>query len=142
MIPGVFERLLASLLFTAIFAVLVKSIGFFGRRRARKQSVDLPLPAGATAAEPTLLYFWSTGCSQCTPQERQIEQAQAALLETGKAFTLLKVNALEEHQMAKKMHVMTVPTTVLVDLQGKVAARNPGLTPWRKIVEQYHNLSA
>jgi len=140
MIPAIYERLLASLLFTAIFAAVVKSIGYAARRRARNQSVDLPLAAGAAAAEPTLLYFWSAGCSQCTPQEHQIERAQAALLKTGRTFTLLKVNALEEHQMAEKMHVMTLPTTVLVDLQGKVAARNPGLTPWRKIVEQYQTI--
>jgi len=38
--------------------------------------------------------------------------------------------------LVKALHVMTVPTTVLVDARGKIAAMNPGLTPWRTIVDQ------
>jgi thioredoxin-like negative regulator of GroEL len=86
------------------------------------------------------LYFWSAGCAQCRPQERQIEQAKAMLQKAGKLFTVLKLNALEEQQLASSMHVMTVPTTVLLDEKGNVAAWNPGLTEWRTIVDQYRTI--
>jgi hypothetical protein len=51
-----------------------------------------------------------------------------------------KYNALEELALAKEMHVMTVPTTVLLDPQGGIAAWNPGLTPSRKIAEQVQTM--
>jgi thiol-disulfide isomerase/thioredoxin len=132
--------LIASLVIIAVFAAAVKAFGLFKQWKMKNRSAGHILPAGAAVEEPTLLYFWSAGCSQCTPQERQIEQAKAMLQQAGKFFHVLKLNALEEEQLAKSMNVMTVPTTVLLDQQGRVAAWNPGLTQWKTIVEQYHTI--
>jgi thioredoxin-like negative regulator of GroEL len=86
---------------------------------------------------PVLLYFWSTGCTQCLPQEQQVALAKATLEREGKILEVRKFNALEEPGLVKAMRVMTVPTVVLLGPQGEVAAWNPGLTPAGKIVAQY-----
>jgi thiol-disulfide isomerase/thioredoxin len=140
MMPIIMERVLFACAFMAAFAALVKAAGFFIQWKARRQSAAHLLPAGGAAEEPTLLYFWSTGCSQCSPQEHQIEQAKTILQQAGKVVTVVKVNALERQELVKSMQVMTVPTTVLLDHRGKVAAWNPGLTPWRTIVEQFQTI--
>jgi hypothetical protein len=51
-----------------------------------------------------------------------------------------KFNALKELVLAKEMHVMTVPTTVLLDSQGAITAWNAGLTQAQKLVEQFEIL--
>jgi hypothetical protein len=140
MIPTMNERIIASIVLIAAFAVLAKMFGVFKQRSARRREGAQMLPGGIKIEAPTLLYFWSTGCAQCVPQERQIEHAEATLKQDGKTFKVLKLNALDEQTLASSMHVLTVPTTVLIDAQGRVAAWNPGLTPWRTIVEQYHTI--
>jgi thiol-disulfide isomerase/thioredoxin len=140
MMPMIIERILASIVFIAGFAILVKSFGFLRQWRAQTSSIAHRLPAGLKSEEPSLLYFWSNGCAQCKPQERQIEQAKETLLQTGQKFSVVKVNALEEQQLASLMHVMTVPTTVLLDSHGNISALNPGLTPWRTLVEQFRSV--
>ena len=140
MIPTVTDRIFASLVIIAVFAALVKAFGLFKQWKMKNQSAEHILPTGMAIEEPTLLYFWSAGCSQCAPQERQIDQAMAMLKQAGKYFRVLKLNALEEEQLARSMNVMTVPTTVLLDERGKVAGWNPGLTQWRTIVDQYHTI--
>jgi thioredoxin-like negative regulator of GroEL len=86
---------------------------------------------------PVLLYFWTSDCAQCKPQERQIERAQALLHQSGKTLKVQKLNALEEQILAKHLNVMTVPTTVLLNSQGIVTTWNPGLTNANTIIKQY-----
>ncbi|HLP15027.1 MAG TPA: thioredoxin family protein [Bacteroidota bacterium] len=141
MVSPPFDRMIASALLVVCFALLVKAIAFARRRALKNVTVAHLLPfkkEGAT--EPTLLYFWNTGCSQCPSQERQIEEARTRLSSSGRSLTVLKLNALEEELLARQLHVMTVPTTILLDADGKVAATNPGLTPWQRIVEEFHSM--
>jgi thioredoxin-like negative regulator of GroEL len=101
------------------------------------QSRKKRLPVTVETGKPILLYFWTSDCAQCKPQERQIERAQAILQQSGKTLKIQKFDALEEHVLAKLMNVMTVPTTVLLNSHGNVTTWNPGLTPADTIVKQY-----
>jgi hypothetical protein len=141
MMPIIVVRVLESAAILAAFAVLAKFIGWYVRLKERPGISSLVLPNGVRVEDPTLLYFWGDGCAQCAPQERQIERARVTLQEAGKKFTILKLNALEEQTLASSMHILTVPTTVLLNADGKIAASNPGLTPWRTLVQQYQNLN-
>jgi thioredoxin-like negative regulator of GroEL len=84
-----------------------------------------------------LLYFWASHCGQCKPQERQIEKALTFLQKEGRTLNVQKYNALEEQKLAKKMHVMTVPTTVLLNSKGYITTWNPGLTKADTLIKQY-----
>jgi thiol-disulfide isomerase/thioredoxin len=120
------ERFLFSMILLLLFVAAVKVYGVYQQRQICRRSQRRRLPSKVMSDKPTLLYFWTPECSQCKPQEQQIERAKATLLKTGKTFKVLKLNALEEQILAKLMQVMTVPTTVLLDSQGKIAAWNPG----------------
>jgi thioredoxin-like negative regulator of GroEL len=87
--------------------------------------------------KPVLLYFWTSDCAQCKPQERQIEKAITGLRQSGKTLEVQKYNAFEEQRLAKEMQVMTVPTTIILDSQGSVTAWNAGLTQAQKLVKQF-----
>lgn len=141
MMQGVLDRFLFSVLVAGTFAaaggILFAVVRqWMGARLRRDRSAQ-----GVTSSNPVLLYFWSAGCSQCKPQEAQIEQARAVLEGRGTSLQVRKIDAVQEKGLAKSMRVMTLPTTILIDQHGKVIAWNPGLTPSRSIVDQYQRLA-
>jgi Thioredoxin. len=84
-----------------------------------------------------LIYFWTSDCAQCKPQERQIEKTITGLRRSGKILKVHKHSALEEQVLTKEMQVMTVPTTILLDSRGAVTSWNAGLTQAQKLVKQF-----
>jgi hypothetical protein len=123
----------------AVFIVLITAVKIsliVIRRRVQSGKWRNLQPLSGSGDALTLLYFWSTSCSQCSPQERELEQARVALGSSGLTLIVRKVNALEETELARSMHVLTVPTTVLLDARGNVTAWNAGFAPARKILAQ------
>jgi thioredoxin-like negative regulator of GroEL len=136
MVPTVYEQLIVTGILFAGFFTLTKSYVWLKYQRIQKQNILKSLPVHLSSDHPTLLYFWSHACMQCKPQERNIERAKELLRKTGRTFDTLKLNAVEERQLAKLLHVMTVPTTVLLDPRGSVKAWNAGLVNAQKLVDQ------
>ncbi len=131
------DRLLFSMLILGGFVVAAKAVGAINRHLVRARGGRggrLNRFAGGT---PTLMYFWTNDCALCVPQERQIEQARAALERQGRRLQVRKVNAMEEDELVRAMNVMTVPTTVMLDGKGRVVAWNPGLREAQKLVSQF-----
>jgi hypothetical protein len=131
------QRLLLSSEIFLAFVLLVKFYGVYGEWKVRFRSRRIRLPVKMEAGTPVLLYFWTSQCAQCKPQERQIEQAQAVLQKSGILLNVQKFNALKELELAQLMHVMTVPTTVMLNSQGNVFTWNPGLTTADTIIKQF-----
>jgi thiol-disulfide isomerase/thioredoxin len=117
--------------------LVIKFFGVYSGWKVRSLSRRVKLPLKIENGKPMLLYFWTSDCAQCKPQEQQIERAQAVLQKSGKTLNVQKLNAHEEQPLAKLMNVMTVPTTVLLNSQGNVTTWNPGLTLADTIVKQY-----
>ena len=134
---NMFERFLFSMILLLLFAAAVKVYGVYRQRQISRRSQTRSLPNKVRFDKPVLLYFWTPECSQCKPQEQQIEKAVTGLRLSGKELEVHKYNALKELVLAKEMHVMTVPTTVLLDSQGAITAWNAGLTQAQKLVEQF-----
>jgi thiol-disulfide isomerase/thioredoxin len=132
------ERILFSIIVLLLFVVLVKVYGAFQQRQIRRRSKGRRLPIRLRFDKPTLLYFWTPECSQCKPQEQQIEKAVTNLRQSGKMLQVHKYNAHEEQTLANAMQVMTVPTTILLDSQGAITGWNAGLMRAQKIVDQYN----
>jgi thiol-disulfide isomerase/thioredoxin len=120
----------------SLFGATVFLFTAIQRRRVRSQIRRFPLPEIIRQGEPSLLYFWTGNCSQCKPQVRFLEEAIAALHEHGHEINIHKFHALQEEELVNLLHIITVPTTVLVDAQGNIAAWNPGLTGAKKLIEQ------
>ena len=137
MVQIIIQRALISFVLFLVFALVVKFYSAYNGWKVRSRSRKRQLPGNIETGKPVLLYFWTSHCAQCKPQERQIERAQAVLKQSGKTLKVQKLNALEEQALAKFMHVMTVPTTVLLNSQGDVSTWNPGLTHADTIIKQY-----
>jgi thiol-disulfide isomerase/thioredoxin len=133
----IIQRILLSSEIFLAFVLAVKFYGAYSEWKVRSRSRKRRLPISIEQGKPVLLYFWTSHCAQCKPQERQIERAQTVLQKAGRTLEVQKINALEEDALAKLMHVMTVPTTVLLDSQGDVTTWNPGLTHADTIIKQY-----
>ncbi len=132
----ILERIILSAAFFTVFIAIAGTFVVIHRRRVQSGSGIDSLASIVVADTPTLLYFWTTSCGQCKPQEREIERVRATLQKEGRTLAVHKVNALQDLELAKSMRVMTVPTTVLLDVQGKVAAWNAGFAPALKILDQ------
>ena len=137
-----FERFLFSIILLLLFFSAAKIYGVYHERQILRRPRWRMLPDKIRFDKPTLLYFWTPECSQCKPQEQQIEKAINGLRQSGKILDVQKYNALEEQKMAKEMRVMTVPTTVLLDSHGAITAWNAGLTQAQKLVQQFEIIQA
>ena len=137
----IFQRILLSSEILLAFILAVKSYGAYSQWKVRSRSRRKQLPINIETGNPVLLYFWTPDCAQCKPQERQIEHACTVLHRSGRILEVRKFQAHREIALTKSLNVLTVPTTVLLDSEGNVAAWNPGLTQARKIVDQYRSLN-
>lgn len=127
------ERLVLSGLILAMFALAATGVAALARRAIGKRLIG---GRYVGSPGPTLLYFWSADCSSCAYQERQIEEAAQALALQGTALLVRKIDAIEHTALAQSMNVVTLPTTVLLDIVGNVVAWNPGVRAARTIVSQ------
>jgi thiol-disulfide isomerase/thioredoxin len=137
MIGIVMQRFFVSAILLSVFFVAWKTYGFYKKWKISTHSTRKHLRGIFKTGKPVLLYFWTSDCAQCKPQERQIEKAITGLRQSGKTLEVQKYNAFEEQRLAKEMQVMTVPTTIILDSQGSVTAWNAGLTQAQKLVKQF-----
>ncbi|RME80353.1 MAG: thioredoxin [Caldilineae bacterium] len=92
---------------------------------------DLPL-------RPAILYFTTPDCAQCRFQQRP---ALARLQQTwGEAVHILTLDAIEHDDLARHFHVLTVPTTIVLDTHRNVIAVNHGLAPAERLEAQLRPL--
>ena len=93
-------------------------------------------PAPVTG-RPTLLYFRSDSCAVCPTQGRFVDQLAA---QWDGRVAVQRVDAERDPDTAARYRVMTLPTTVLVDADGRVRHVNYGLTDAQKLGRQLASL--
>lgn len=89
---------------------------------------NLPL-----AAAPAILYFTTATCAQCRFQQAP---ALAQVQQQIDSLQVLKLDAVENSRLADYYHVMTVPTTVVLDSQRRPVAVNHGLATAERLLTQ------
>lgn len=127
------------------FALLASStVGWrwYWSRRTR-QLARSSRPAALTAliadASPAVLYFTTPQCAQCRLQQSPaLEQVKASRPD----LKVVKLNALERPDLARYYQVMTVPTTIVLDRQGRPVAINHGLTSAARLLQQVKSAAA
>jgi thioredoxin 1 len=92
--------------------------------------------SGIKQGIPTLLYFWGPNCAQCSSQDLYLNAALFKLQKWENTFNIRKINAYEESDLASQYRIITVPTIVIVNSDGKIKSWNPGLMPSKKIINQ------
>lgn len=104
-----------------------------GQRRLVGRQVELPANLSGTGV-PTLLYFTGAACTIChTAQTPALDRLAAALPEQ---YSLREVDVATEPALARRYRVMSLPTTVVVDARGRVAAVNTGYASTERLRDQ------
>jgi thiol-disulfide isomerase/thioredoxin len=99
------------------------------KRRSIQADGDIAL-----ADKSTLLYFSSDECAPCRLQ--QAPAIDSLRQEMGERAQFYEYDAVTHPELAQQYRVLTVPTTVVVDPCGEVAAVNYGLTQAEKLQHQ------
>jgi thiol-disulfide isomerase/thioredoxin len=110
-------------------------INWFILYRAQKnglaQTQNLP---GARPGVPAILYFTSPDCVPCKTVQRPALQKLKDRL--GDRLQVIEVNTQENPDLANRWGVLSVPTTFIIDRQGKLLFVNHGATRTEKLLEQ------
>jgi hypothetical protein len=95
-----------------------------------------PLPAAetSTAAPVRILAFSSETCRSCHTLQRPALEEIAA--RHGDTVAISWIDAPSSPDLTEHYHVLTVPTTVVLDTENRVHAVNYGFAPTNRLHEQ------
>ncbi|GAB4548288.1 MAG: hypothetical protein Fur002_25100 [Anaerolineales bacterium] len=129
------DRLALAALF---FAVGVGACWFVNRfilARTRSKGNQLPV---ALSGSPAILYFTTPDCAPCkTVQRPALNELQELL---GAGLQVIEVNAVEQSHLASAWGVLSVPTTFVLDKNGKARHVNHGVARAEKLLDQIKSL--
>jgi thioredoxin 1 len=99
------------------------------RASARVKETSLIQPG-----RPAILYFTTPDCAACKAVQRPVLTKLEAQL--GNRLQVVEVDAYESPDLAKEWGVMSVPTTFIIDTDGRPQHINHGVTRVEKLLEQ------
>ena len=127
-------------LWLATFALLLTGGVLLWRRYLEQQTkrlafaqIPTELASLPLASGPAVLYFTTATCAQCRFQQTP---ALAAVQQQRHTVQVLKLDAVEHQRLADTYHIMTVPTTVVLDGQRRPVAINHGLASADRLLSQ------
>ena len=124
-------RLIWTMAIIAAGLLLYRLVSVVILRRANQQ---VHQPGLFRAGTPAILYFTTPDCAPCkTIQRPALHRLQAAL---GERLQIVEINAQEQPDLARQWGVLSVPTTFLLDAQGKTRHVNHGVTQAEKLLTQ------
>jgi thioredoxin-like negative regulator of GroEL len=127
--------------------LVVLLIVWSGRRfvaNQRQQALAAPLPdtlgtsSAANRAPVRILAFSSEDCTQC--YRLQTPALQRVVAARGDQIAVVEIDAPNESDLTQRYHVLTVPTTVVLDATGRAHAVNYGFANAQKLLTQVDEL--
>ncbi len=91
-------------------------------------------------AQVRILAFSSADCHQC--HRLQAPALQRVLQARESAVRVIDVDATTEHELVQTYHVLTVPSTVILDAQGQARAVNYGFANSQRLLTQIDEVLA
>jgi thiol-disulfide isomerase/thioredoxin len=111
---------------------LYRAINLLTLARARAQVSGL---GSVRPGVPVLLYFTTPTCAPCkTVQRPAIQRLQERI---GERMEVVEVDASSRPEIASQWGVLSVPTTFIIDAQGKPRYVNHGVAPLDKLQRQF-----
>lgn len=132
------ERLILIVVLAGLAATAYRLLKLWQVRRAARAALSDPLLAGLRPGVPAILYFTTPACAPCTMQQRPA--LRDLLAELGDAVQVIEVDALEQADAADRWGVMSVPTTFILDRQGRPRQINHGVAGPDKLKRQLQAL--
>jgi hypothetical protein len=87
-----------------------------------------------------ILAFSSADCRQC--HQLQEPALQRVLQARGEAVRIVDVDATSDEQLVQAYHVLTVPSTVILDAAGNAHAVNYGFANTQRLLDQVDEVLA
>ncbi len=118
---------------------------FVGVQRRRALAATPMTPSNDVDANSSLslvriLAFSSADCRQC--HELQIPALQRVLDARGSKVSVAEVDAPNSPDLTQRYRVLTVPSTVVMDAQGRAHAVNYGFANTQRLLEQVDEVLA
>jgi hypothetical protein len=111
-----------------VAVLMAVAVGWMRIRALTARGGVVGQPAGR-AHEAYILYFSGDGCTICRTH-------QEPALRTLEGVQVQKVDALAEPELARRYRVYTLPTTVVVDSDGRVRHVNYGFASAERLRRQ------
>jgi thiol-disulfide isomerase/thioredoxin len=120
------ERLFITILIGALAVGAYLLLNHWQRRRAAVAN-----PQKGTPGHTRVLYFHSQHCGACRTQGHylaQLDNLHRALIEP--------IDVDQSPELARQYNILTLPTTILIDREGRVRHVNSGLANPLKLTRQ------
>lgn len=132
-------RLGILLLAVLLIAGVVAGGRFFVERQRRLARATRPLPELVPErGKVRILAFGSADCSSChtlqLPALRRLQESR------GEQIDVVEVDAPASPELTRRYHVLTVPTTIILNALGEVHAVNYGFANLGKLRQQVDEL--
>jgi thioredoxin-like negative regulator of GroEL len=138
------ERFAVVIGLAAAVMVAVLAIRFWNLRRVKQLRHAAPLwdALGETPdGRRTLVAFSTRSCAAChtaqAPAVKAVEQQLGA-----SELRVIHVDASRQPEVARTFGVLTVPSTVVLEPEGRIVAINQGFAPSRRLIEQLQRAPA
>ena len=129
-----------------VTALLVWTGRNYVETQRRRALAAVSLAGGDTAASENgrspirILDFSSADCRQC--HQLQEPALQRVLAARGESVRVVDVDATSDEQLVRTYHVLTVPSTVILDAAGNAHAVNYGFANTQRLLAQVDEVLA
>lgn len=120
-----------------LIAALLIAAGYGAYFLFKQTHVRRLQPERERAGRPRLLYFRSDYCAPCLTQARFLEELPDGLI---RRVSIEKIDVEEDGETASRYGVFTLPTTLLLDNEGRIRHVNYGLADAGKLARQVEGL--
>lgn len=93
---------------------------------------------GFQRGRPGILYFTTPNCAPCKTIQRPALQQVRNLL--GETLQIIEIDASDRPELASEWHVLSVPTTFVIDAHGRPRHVNHGAARAEKLLQQIEEI--
>jgi thioredoxin-like negative regulator of GroEL len=129
------ERLLLVIGFAVAGVIIYQGVRWWQMRRATVTAQHDPLLTHFRDGTPGIVYFTTPTCTQCLVQQvPALERLQQRLGDNG--VQVIRVDATQDPDAASRWGVLSVPTTFILDANGRPLHVNHGVANTDKLMQQ------
>lgn len=131
----IFSRLLIAFVVILLAYSLIRAISWFIMHRRAKRGLGL---AELELGKPAILYFTTPDCLPCQTVQRPALQSISD--QYGDLLQIITIDAYQNPKLADSWGVLSVPTTFIIDRQGRPRGVNHGVARFARLKSQLEQM--